>query len=493
MNVPVATAGRGQPFVRGWVVLSGVFGVMMITSGMVFYALGAFLDAFVDEQGFSTGLASAGVTAFLVASGLSGYYTGAFVNRFDVRWVITGGILISAVGMSLLAEIRNGWQMFAVMTVFGVGFGMCGLVPTTTVVTRWFQRRRSIALSIASTGLSLGGILLLPLVTRRIESDSLVEWAPRFAAVYCVSLLLSTWLLVRAWPHDVGLGPDGDPAQDGQQNGAAAGAVGTPFERAIRSRFFVFTAIGFVLVMGSQIGAIQHIYKLTGDRLNLEAAATGAVSILAATSVVARICGGIAAMKVPLRWLTMWLMAVQCVGLCVLALADSGVSILVGVIVLGSAMGNLLMLHPLILADAFGVKDYPRIYGFGSLLMVIGGAGGPVVVGVVRDAFSYQSGFFVIAAIAVVGLAVYSFAGNPARDYLTTPPESEWAAPVRPRMSRPTPTPVLAVTRDGPEGAPQPVPVGNGISGALGEMPEPDEIGQPRRQSAPAVWAVESV
>ena len=174
MNVPVATAERSQRFVRGWVVLAGVFGVMMITSGMVFYALGAFLDAFVDEQGFSTGLAGAGVGMFLLASGLCGYYTGKLVNRFDARWVITAGTAVSTVGMALLSQVRSSWQMFVVMTIFGIGFGLCGLVPTTTLVTRWFERRRSVAMAISSTGLSLGGIVLLPQMSVRIEADTLV-------------------------------------------------------------------------------------------------------------------------------------------------------------------------------------------------------------------------------------------------------------------------------------------------------------------------------
>lgn len=493
MNVPEATAVRSQRFVRGWMVLAGVFGVMMITSGMVFYALGAFLDAFVDEQGFSTGLAGAGVGIFLLASGLCGYYTGQLVNRFDARWVITAGTAVSTVGMALLAQVRSGWQMFVVMTIFGIGFGLCGLVPTTTLVTRWFERGRSVAMAIASTGLSLGGIILLPQLSRRIETDSLAYWAPRFAVVYCVLLLISTWFLLRAWPKDVGLRPDG-ARPNGVPGAAPYGSPpGTPYAQAIRTRFFVFTAVGFVLVMSSQVGAIQHMYKFAGDRLGFEAAGAAAVQILAGTSVVARICGGVAALKVSLRWLTMVLMVVQVVGLCLLAVAGSGLAILFGVLVLGSAMGNLLMLHPLILVDAFGVKDYPRIYGFGSLLMVSGLAGGPFLTGVINDAYSYRSAFFTLAAIAVVGLVVYSFAGDPTRDYLTAPlPESEWAAPVRPRSARPTPTPVLAVTRDLSEGVRQPVPVGNGVNGAFDDMPEGDQIEQIRHRTAPAVWVVES-
>ena len=495
MNTPVATARSSPRFVRGWVVLAGVFGVMMITSGMVFYALGAFLDAFVDEQGFSTGLAGAGVGAFLLASGLCGYYTGKLVNRFDARWVITAGTAVSTVGMALLAQVRSGWQMFVVMTIFGIGFGLCGLVPTTTLVTRWFERRRSIAMAIASTGLSLGGIILLPQLTVRIEADTLVYWAPRFALVYCVLLLTSTWFFIRAWPKDVGMRADGaQPNGDARTGTENTPPPGTPYDQAIGTRFFLFTAIGFVLVMSSQVGAIQHIYKLTGDRLGLDSAASTAVAVLAGTSVVARICGGVAALRVSLRWLTMGLMVVQVVGLCLLAVADSGLAILFGILVLGSAMGNLLMLHPLILADAFGVRDYPRIYGFGSLLMVSGLAGGPFITGVLHDAYSYRSAFFTLAAIAVAGLIIYSFAGNPARDFLSAPAPRP-VQRVLPASAAERPLPrthpsVPAIARNGEADSTDEVLVGVAMNGAPDGVPD-DGLSQDRPRRTPEVWSVE--
>ena len=70
-------------------------------------------------------------------------------------------------------------------------------------------------------------------------------------------------------------------------------------------------------------------------------------------------------------------------------------------------MGNLLVLHPLLLADAFGIRDYPRIYGFGSLLMITGVVLGPFAIGLIRDATSYRAAFVTMAAVAIVGLAVF--------------------------------------------------------------------------------------
>ena len=44
----------------------------------------------------------------------------------------------------------------------------------------------------------------------------------------------------------------------------------------------------------------------------------------------------------------------------------------------GATVGNLLMLQPLLLAEAFGVREYPRIY-LSQLLSTLGVAPGPAL------------------------------------------------------------------------------------------------------------------
>ena len=82
------------------------------------------------------------------------------IARCDVRYVlVAGGVHRRRRRSPLLGQVEEQWQLFVVYAVFGVGFAAAGLVPATTVVTRWFHVRRSVALSVASTGLSVGGIL----------------------------------------------------------------------------------------------------------------------------------------------------------------------------------------------------------------------------------------------------------------------------------------------------------------------------------------------
>ncbi|MCP4228358.1 MAG: MFS transporter [Actinomycetia bacterium] len=256
---------------RGWWVLAGIFMTMTVGSGFAFYAQGVFLDALVDEQGFSVGLAGAGTGFFFVVSGIFGYYAGGLMGRFDVRKVMVAGATVAAVGILLLGQIRNVWQMFAVFLVYGGGYALAGLVPATSLVTRWFHVRRSIALSIASTGLSVGGALITPVIAQLIDDQSLVATAPRLAIAYWLGVVPITLLLLRPSPEAMGLRPDGAPAPEA--DGPVEELTGIPFAKAIRTHYFRFMSAAFILIMGAQVGALQHLFKLTKDATNVDTAA----------------------------------------------------------------------------------------------------------------------------------------------------------------------------------------------------------------------------
>src|SRR5690606_38824212 len=117
------------------------------------------------------------------------------------------------------------------------GYAGAALIPGTTLVARWFARRRSVALSIASTGLSLGGILLTPGAANLIDSLGLQGPTPWLAAGFVVGIVPIAWFLIRPSPHAMGVGADGDPIQR-DASGAPIPADGIDFNTAIRSRFF---------------------------------------------------------------------------------------------------------------------------------------------------------------------------------------------------------------------------------------------------------------
>ena len=126
----------------------------MVSSGLGFYGLAVYLDAFSDEQGWPVASISLATTLYFIVGGVTGLYVARLIARRDVRIPIVGGAIIGGVSLALLGQVEERWQLYAVYAVFALGFAGAGLIPVTTVVTRWYHVRRSVALSVASTGLS---------------------------------------------------------------------------------------------------------------------------------------------------------------------------------------------------------------------------------------------------------------------------------------------------------------------------------------------------
>jgi MFS family permease len=286
--------------------------------------------------------------------------------------------------------------------IFAVGFGLSGLVPATTLVTRWFEVRRSVALSIASTGLSVGGLTFTVLAAALIERRGMASATPILALIYIVVIGIAS---VALWPDPAARGqvPDGLTEVTDQPQGAG----GMSYAEAVRTIFFVLATVAFVLSMAAQVGGIAQLAKLGSERVD---AATGTllVSTVAGASVVARLIGGVVASRVRLILMTAVLSIVQGVSLGLMSVGESRTALVLSTVLFGCTIGNLLMLQPLVLADRFGVAEYPKIYSVSQLIVTgLGVAGGPYLLGWLHDVSSYRTSYSVAAVLSVAGGLVF--------------------------------------------------------------------------------------
>lgn len=410
MKVESAAADQATESVRfpGWWVVAGCFIVLTTSSGLGFYGLAVYLNAFSNEQGWPLKTISLATTIFFIVGGVVGVGVARLIARFDVRYVIVAGGIIGGVSLALLGQVGEQWQLFIAYGVFGIGFAAAGLVPATTVVTRWFHERRSVALSVASTGLSVGGILITPFAKRLIDDRGLSAATPWLGLVFVLGTVPFAWFMVRSDPGAEGWNPDGKRIVAGA---VAAAPIGTRYERAVRTRFFAAVTIGYIFALGSQVGGIQQLVKLVEDRTDPRTAQF-AITVLAATSVVARLVGGRMVQLIPMMRFTVLLVALQCVALVVLGFAESTWLIFAAIVMFGMTIGNILMLQPLLMAERFGVRDYPRIFSRSQLVAIVGTAGGPLLIGWLYDsAGSYRMPYTVAAICSFVGVIILSFAG----------------------------------------------------------------------------------
>lgn len=393
--------GKGR-FFEGWFVVAAVFVVLMVNAGLGFYGLAVYLKAITEEQGFSTASVSLATSLFFIVGAITGRVIAPVIQRHDLRIVVGAGGLVSALGLWLVGQSTSLATLYLSYSIFAIGFGLSGLVPATTLVTRWFEVRRSVALSIASTGLSVGGLTFTVLAAALIERRGMASATPILAVIYLVVIGIA---LTALWPDPKARGqvPDGRVVEVGE----AAGGGGTTYADAVRTAFFALTTIAFVLAMAAQVGAIAQLAKLGSERVD---AGTGTllISILAASSVVARLIGGVVASRVSLILMTAVLAVVQGISLTSMSVGDSRIALVLSAILLGCTTGNLLMLQPLVLADRFGVAEYPKIYSVSQLIVTgFGVAVGPYLLGWLHDVSSYRASYAVAAVLSVSGGVVF--------------------------------------------------------------------------------------
>lgn len=383
----------------GWRVVAAIFLITTITSGLAFYNLSVLLNAFVAERGFRVSLTSAATAAFFVAGGISGVLVGRIIDRYDLRVVLIAAAIVGAACLLSVGYLRETWQLFVFHIVFGLSYGASNLVPVTTLVTRWFKAKRAVALSVASTGFSMGGIVISPFVALSIERGGLGATGPWMAALFFFGIVPVTLLVIRSKPEDLGLRPDG--VEGTTTSTDVADYLSVSYDAAKRTAFYLSLSVSYLFILGAQVGAIAHLYRLANVRNGLETAAL-ALAFLASASIVGRMFGGWVVLKISVRTFTLQLMAIQAVALLLLAFAEQRWAILTAVVLFGVTIGNSLVMQPLLLAEKFGTHEYGRIYSMSQFIATVGVAGGPVAVGVSYDLAGNYLWPFVIMSLATV-------------------------------------------------------------------------------------------
>ncbi|MEZ5409135.1 MAG: MFS transporter [Acidimicrobiales bacterium] len=446
-GVPPAAPGG---LFYGWVIVGAVFIILMVGSGLGFYNASVILSFAHDELGASLGAVSGGPATFFGISGIVGFLLARRMDKVDLRWFYLAGGALGALALYGLRWVDSILTYYLFFALFGVAFSVCGLVPSITLVTRWFDARRKTAISITSTGLSLGGIVLTPVAKDLIKTHQLGGAGPIMALIWIVGIVPLGILLIRSFPYEKGVGPDGTPlgAMTAGKPSSPAVLAGATFVDARRNRFFLMLCLAYALIFFSQVGGLAHLFNLAKERSG-DRAGSLALALLAGTSVVGRLLGGLIVLRVPTKVFSMILVILQAAALACISVSNSSIAIVGSAVFLGVSVGNLLMLQPLLLAEAYGVREYAQIYGFNQLIGTIGVASGPFVLGFVHDGSSYTVAFVVAAIGSVLGFLAFLAAGP------ITGPLHLWGN--TPVVARAAATPAASTDRLMPAGAAAPL------------------------------------
>lgn len=378
----IPSIGQSFPLMRqifyGWYLTGAIFIVVMAASGLGFYTMPILLSALVEEYNLPLTGTSYGVSLFFLASALVSPIVGWALDRFDIRWVMCGGGVASALLLAFIGQASTLPRLYLFFALFGITYAFCSLAPAATLIGRWFSNHRARAMTIAHTGLSLGGVLLSPLVAFYLNQTSVADTGYMLALLFLALTIIPTILIIRPDPAYMGLEIDGNYRPP---DAPLPRIRGTPYRLAATSHLFVYSTLAWIFAMAAQNGSILHFYNFAATAFDAQTAGL-TITFVAASSLMGRFIGGWVMERMTPHNFALILFLTQGTALILISQTTASWQFLLCVMLFGLTVGNIFMTQPLLLAAAFGPRHFGNIQALGQAFNIFGSAVGPAVVAI---------------------------------------------------------------------------------------------------------------
>lgn len=416
---PVSFAAR-LPFFFGWVLIVVAF-LTVAVSVTARTAFSLMFPPIVDEFGWDRGLAAGAFSFGFLVSAVISPVVGRVMDRRGPRFVIEIGVVLMAAGLLGATMIGAPWQLYATLGLLvGAGANCMSFSVQSQYLPNWFVRRRALAIGLAFSGVGVGAILILPWLQSIILTEG---WRSACWALGLMTLcvLLPINLIVTKRPQDLGLLPDG-----AKEAGAAAArraaaivdphwaAIEWTVAKAIRTRRFWWLCIGFFCGGYAWYAVQVHQTKYLVEIGFSPMEAAWSLGLVAMVGIPGQILLGALSDRIGRE--IVWTIAAAGFAICyaaLLALAAGPSQSLLYLMVLSQGMlgYSFTSLIGAVVAEIFEGPHFGSIFSLIMVSLLVGGAVGPWVTGVLYDIEgTYTVAFVVALCFSVLGAASIWFA-----------------------------------------------------------------------------------
>ena len=445
-QLPMLRARLAQqcPFYYGWVIFAIAASTSYAARPLMSVAvLSVFMVPMTDAFGWSRGLFAGAVSLGGVCAVIISPLVGRLLDKYGSGWLISFTSAVAgacAVGLSVISQP---WAFYALYVPGRMVFASPLELATSTAISNWFVRRRSLALALL--GVTQGtGLAMMPLLAQYLIMGW--GWSSAWASLGLYTIVVGivpAVLLMARRPEDMGLEPD--PAS-ANSRGAAAVAIKRAQDhaakpnahlsterqftlgQAFRTRAFwvlaIFSATGFMVQGGVSLHQVGHYIRqgLSGP----------SAAIMASVFALAQVPGGLLwsaiTRRIPVRVVLALAGLAVAIGAAGTALSATLATGIVAAATIGAGVGGLHLLLRLAWADYYGRQHLGTIRGITLPVQIGGQAVGPVTAGLVFDATgSYHMVFLFFAGVVALGsvlvlTAVPPSAGDKPADTTFIPP-----------------------------------------------------------------------
>ncbi len=371
---------RPKIFYGWWVVLIAGLGLGLGSGPITVYAFGVFLPAICQEFHAGHGQVSLAFALHNLIIALCAPFVGRLTDAHGARRVILPATALFGLTLFLCQAIGSRiWQFYIFYSALGLlGISM-GPVPYGLVVSRWFNRRRGLALGIMLAGAGLGAIVVPPNAHWLITAFG---WRRAYAVLGLAVLVLPLPVaaaLLREDPVKHGLSADGDLGPEPQQAGMRNDCGLSWNETWHAPTFWVLVAIFFTA--GASIHAcVIHLPALVIERGRAEDT-TLVSSAIGMALLIGRLGSGYLVDRFFAPRVALALFSGVGAGIALLLVGSGRATTTVAALLIGLGMGAEVDLIAYLMSRYFGLKALGISYGFTFGAFVLSGAVGAFLMG----------------------------------------------------------------------------------------------------------------
>lgn len=381
----------------GWVVVAAGALITCVAMGAMF-ALPVYLQPIAEETGWTRAGISGAMTVGFIVMGVAGFGWGALSDRIGARPVVLAASVLLGTGLVVASRATD---LLVFQFAYGGLVGAAGgafFAPIMAATIGWFDKHRSLAVSLVSVGGGVAPMVITPFASVLISANG---WrsAMLMIAIGAVIVLIPASLLIRRAPTAAATPANTMSPEKGKPSPAFA---------ALRTPQFIVLAATFFLCCAAHSGPIFHTVSYAMICGASALAAASIYSVEGVSGLVGRLLFGILADRIGVRRVIVGGLALQAIGIYTYIYVTQLRDFYMLAVVLGMAYGGVMPLYAVLAREYFGANVMGTVLGAATMTSSIGMAFGPVGGGWLYD--TYGSYHWLYIASAAVGVAAAAMA-----------------------------------------------------------------------------------
>lgn len=391
---------------RWWIVAASAFSLACSPGSVAVFTNSVFLKPITQDLGIGRGTYGSALFIGALIGGAFLPFVGYLLDRYGSRRVLLTGTVFFSLGSALQSFLTaSPWVLYPLTTLRFIFDKGQSPVAHSAVVTKWFDKKRGLAIGLAMAGTGIGTVFLPPIIGYTIDE---VGWRQTFLVLGAICLVV-TWIPVFLFTRD----PKPEEMEHAVEGRPAQPLPGMTLKEAMTGTWHLWALIGiFFLGVTALNGILQHVVAIMQDRgLSLPEAA----AILGASgigSILGRLVVGYLTDKFFAPYVAIGAFLAPMTGIALFASGIGGVIPLIGSVLCGFGIGAQIDLMPFLVGRYFGLKSFGVMLGVLHGVFSAFSGFGAFISGMSFDWFaSYMPAFILYEILLLVICVTFLFFG----------------------------------------------------------------------------------